>query len=357
MKRIQSLRPPLAAEGVDVFLSTCEFNIQYLTGFTGEDAALLVTAEETFLVLDSRFIEQAREDIPDFPVMARKGGLGSLVRSFAHERGLTVLGLEGNRLSHFAFARLAWDFGGETRALDNVVESLRSRKDPEEIEIMVRACAVAGQALVAAKEVMRPGVTEKDVSDRIEAEIRARGGYRTSFDISVLSAMRSSQPHGRPSLRKLMRGDPLLIDFGAFVDFYLSDLTRVYFVSSMDDWWKRIYSIVLEAQKRAIEAVRPGRPLKEVDLAAREHIEAEGFKDAFTHGVGHGVGREIHEPPGVGPRSEQIMEPGMVFTVEPGLYFPNRGGIRIEDIVVVEENGVRVLSDLEKGLGAAIVRD
>jgi Xaa-Pro aminopeptidase len=356
MERLGKLRSALAEQGVDLFLTTCEPNVQYLTGFSGEDAGVVVTAGAHYLVIDARFRDQAEESAPGFPLLPGRGTLEKKVADFARAEGLHTVGVEANRLTVAALGRLEKALGeGSVRPLEGVVERLRLRKDPGEIEAIERACSVAQTALERVKPVLRPGMREKDVADLIEAEVRAAGGARTSFEIAVLAGERSSQPHGRPSLRPLRQGEPLLIDFGAWVDFYLSDLTRVLFVHSIGEIWREHYTAVLEAQQKAIDAVRPGAPLREVDAAARRHLEDRGLGEAFFHAVGHGVGREIHEAPGVGAKSDAIMVPGMVFTVEPGVYFPGRGGIRIEDMVAVTEEGNRVLSHLAKDLDSAQV--
>jgi len=355
--RIDQLRLAMVREDVDLFFTQCRPNVQYLTGFPGGGGGLLVTDEEAFLLLDGRFTAQAAESVPGFPVLdARKPTLDS-VADFAARRGLRSLGIEADRMVQAHVQRLR-DLctGCEIRPLTGLVEGIRVVKDAAEIEALEGACAVAAEALAAVRPAFQPGRTEKEVEDLLEAAIRAAGGERSAFLTSVLAGERSAQPHGRPSDRRLRPGDVLLLDFGARVDGYLSDLTRVFLLPGADEEWKRLYAIVLEAQTRAIEAVAPGRPLADVDRAARETIADAGLGESFFHAVGHGVGRELHEAPGVRAGASEEMEPGMVFTVEPGVYLPGRGGIRIEGMVLVEETGCRVLSSrLPRGLDDALL--
>ncbi len=356
-RRIDLLRTEMAAAGIGAFFTCFEVNIQYLTGFTGEDAGLYVSRDEVRLIVDSRFKEQAAESVPGFPLLPRNGEYGKMADELSSAAGVREIGLEADRMCHRDFSRFSGLFKADSvRPLEGFVEKLRMRKDAGEVALIGKACSVAMDALDDVRRSLRPGVTEKDAADMMEAAIRRRGGAKSAFDMSVLAKKRSAQPHGRPSDAALADGDILLIDFGALVDSYMSDLTRVLFINRIDPFWKEVFDVVLTAQARAIEAALPGKPLSDVDRAAREYIESRGFGSAFTHAVGHGVGREIHERPAVGARSRDLMEPGMVFTVEPGLYFADRGGVRIEDMVVIEERGARALSRRETGFERAVVR-
>jgi len=231
-----------------------------------------------------------------------------------------------------------------------LVEGLRERKDAGEIKMIKTATATAERAFLRLKQIIEPGATEKEVADELEMLLRREGAGESSFPIIVAAGKRASLPHARPGEHRIRENEAVLIDWGARFNFYNSDLTRVIFMGKISKKMRRVYETVLEAQRRAIDVIRPGVEIKEVDRAAREYIVSQGFGLRFGHGLGHGIGLEVHEAPTIGPKSKGRLRVGMVFTVEPAVYIPGWGGVRIEDMVRLTRTGCEVISRLSKGL-------
>jgi Xaa-Pro aminopeptidase len=269
--------------------------------------------------------------------------------------GVQRLGFEGHDLTvatHTALAKVIEDSNGsgghELVPVDGVVEKLRAFKDPEELSLLTRAVEIADQALDRVAPTIAPGVLEKDVAWELEKSMREAGAEAISFDIIVGAGPNGALPHHRAGETVIADGAPVVIDMGATYEGYCSDLTRTVFVGEPDDKFREVYGTVLKAQLEAEERVRPGMTGAETDAISREIISDAGYGDNFGHSLGHGVGLAVHESPGVGPRSEDPLENGMVFTLEPGIYLSGWGGVRIEDMVVLENGRARVLSRAHK---------
>jgi Xaa-Pro aminopeptidase len=346
-ERQAALRAAIAAEGLDGLLVVHLANIRYLTGFTGSAGLLLVHAEATVLVTDFRYEVQApaeagdaaRVEVDQTSVWNRLGRvLGSLPQG--------AIGIEAHAMTVKDAERL----GGLTRSrvvpTTELVERLRAAKSPEEVSAIRAAASLAQDALAEVLPTVRAGQTEREIGATLEAALRRRGSEWHPFPTIVASGPRSALPHARTSPRAVQRGEWLLLDFGAQVDGYCADLTRTVVVGARADERQRtVYDLVRCAQRRALEHLRPGMTGREGDALARDIIAGRGFGEAFGHSLGHGLGLEVHEAPRLASTAEAVVPPHAVVTVEPGVYFPGWGGVRLEDDLYLGDEGPELLSD------------
>ncbi|WP_341473826.1 aminopeptidase P family protein [Desulfofundulus thermobenzoicus] len=348
--RIDRLRAKLAGEKVDAFLVLRPENRFYLSGFTGTAGALLVTPREVFFLADFRYVEQARSQCTRCQVVMFKDSLHELLRENLPRWGVFRLGCEGDYLTYKQFATFREKLEGITLVpLYGIVENLRQAKEEAELDIISRAVSIADLAFSHIMGLLKPGITEWDVALELEFFMRRHGASKNAFETIVASGPRGAMPHGVASHRVIQPGDLVTMDFGCQYQGYHSDITRTVAVGRSPDAHQReIYNLVLSAQRAALAAVRAGVKACDVDRAAREVIEGAGYGDNFGHSTGHGVGLAVHEEPSVSKKNENPLEPGMVITIEPGVYISGWGGVRIEDMVVVEEGGCRVLTGAPK---------
>ncbi|SFJ31724.1 M24 family metallopeptidase [Thermoflavimicrobium dichotomicum] len=352
-KRLKRLRAQMEQNGLEAILITRAPNRRYITGFTGSAGTVLVTANEAILFVDTRYTVQAKQQASSFKVIEYKRHM-DLIPTIAQEcRRLDVsnLAVEAEDLSYAQFNRLKDGCKGiQLTPTSFFVDKLRMIKDQEEIAIIRQAASIADQAFARILEEIRPGMTEKQVATRLEFLLREFGATSSSFDMIIASGKRSALPHGVASDKKLEKGDLVTLDFGALYNGYVSDITRTIMLGKPNDKQKEIYDTVLEAENRGIRAIQPGVSGVEVDAAARNYIISQGYGDYFGHGTGHGIGLEVHEGPYLSTQSEDTLVPGMIVTVEPGIYIPDFGGVRIEDDVLVTESGYEVLTHSKKEL-------
>ena len=353
--RLDRLRAGLDAAGCDALLVTHLTNIRYLTGFTGSAGMLLVGPDLATLVTDGRYEEQAAHELAgaEGSVTLAVGRTTDEQRAALVEQVPTTTGLEAEHVSWAAQARFAdeWFPGTTVVATTGLVEHLRAVKDDAEVAAIERACSVADAALASVAPLLEQSPTEVAFARILDAEVRAGGADDVSFETIVASGPNGSRPHHTPTDRTLERGDLVVIDFGALVDGYHSDMTRTIAVggrSALDSTQRRMLEVVGEAQAAGVAAVRDGAEARAVDAACREVIAAAGWGEAFVHGTGHGVGLDIHEDPRVSGTSAATLAAGHVVTVEPGVYLPGHGGVRIEDTVVVTPSGCRTLTRAPK---------
>jgi Xaa-Pro aminopeptidase len=326
-------------------------NVSYLTGFTGEDSYLLLSPKETLVLSDARFEEQLEHECPGLTCEIRRPPM-QMLQLLEKVLGATktrTLGLEANAITLDFHLKMVELFK-ETVFIPTVghVEQLREIKDKHEVEAIRKAVDVAQRAFAVVRASLRPDTSEKNVADELEHQIRTFGGLRSSFQTIVGVGPRAALPHGRPSDRKIGESEFVLIDWGARVGQYISDLTRVLVTGKIPPKLERLYGVVLKANEAGIAAIRPGALMKDVDAAARNVIVKAGLGKEFSHGLGHGIGLEVHESPRLAMDQERPLLAGMVITVEPGIYFPGWGGIRIEDDILVTKNGHEVLSTVPK---------
>lgn len=339
-KRREALLSRIDADGFLVFnLEGSDWvSMYYLTGFTGE-GGLLVTTDEALLITDSRYTEQAGREVPGLPLHPVKKNYEEEVAGAVKSLGIERLSLSTRRTSHYVVTRLGELTGVEIVPKEDPVGELRRIKDADEIARIREATRVTEESLSELLKEVKIGMTEHELALRLEWLMRTRGAEKVSFDLIIAAGKNSSLPHYKPGDRSLREGDLLLCDIGARVNHYCSDMTRVFSVGEPSSKAKELYDLVLHANRAGVAALKAGASGVEVDAAARQVIDAAGHKEHFGHGLGHGVGLEVHEGPRLSPLSKDEMEPGMVVTVEPGVYLPGFGGVRIEDLLVVTADG------------------
>ena len=353
-RRLKSLAEKLQEQELDALLVSSPENRRYLSGFTGSAGYLLMTADQAVLATDFRYVEQAGRQAPDFRVERIAGGPGWLP-SLAADIGAKRIGFESDHLTvagHSTFVKAVEESSPADRPAllptTEVVERMRAIKDKDEVGLLKKAVEIADEAIEQVRRSIEPGVTEAEVAWELEKAMRDRGAESASFDIIVGAGPNGALPHHRADDTEIQGGEPIVIDMGAIYLGYCSDLTRTLVLGDGDETFKTVYQTVLDAQIAAEEQVRAGMTGEEVDAIARDVIADAGYGEHFGHSLGHGVGLAVHEFPRVGPRSQDRIEEGMVFTVEPGIYLSGWGGVRIEDIVVLENGRAQVISRASK---------
>jgi Xaa-Pro dipeptidase len=338
-ERRDRLRAALTDAGHEAALVTRLVNVRYLTGFSGSNGALLVTPTDAVLATDGRYVTQSAAQAPDVEVVVDRAVAVALVREAAR-RGIGRLAFESHDVTVDLHGELGSAGGSiELRSLGQEVEKLRVVKDDAEIAAVAQACAIADRAFAELLSTLRPGRTERDVAAELESRMRAHGADGPSFETIVASGPNSAVPHHRPSDRELGAGEFLKLDFGALCAGYHSDMTRTVVLGPIADWQRELYELVASAQAAGRAAVASGASGDAVDTAARSVIEEAGRGEQFVHGLGHGVGLEIHEAPSLAHGSASVLDASMIVTVEPGVYLPGQGGVRIEDTLVVPAAG------------------
>lgn len=315
-------------------------NLRYLSGFTGSSAYLVVTPTHAWILIDFRYLDQVAAECPDYEVVRHGPSVGTSIAEICKNHRISVLGFEADKVPYQMWHNWNEEIPVVWHPLQNLVEDLRLIKSAEEIAILREAARIAGESLL---EVLSNAVgsSEIDLALALEMTMRRNGAESLGFSTIVVSGERGALPHGHPTERRIRSGEMVTIDFGAQVQGYKSDETLTVGVGTPPDAMRKIYDIVAEAQALGIAAARPGATGRDVDLAARSFIERAGYGEAFGHGTGHGVGLDVHEHPyaSPNPRAEQVLVPGMTLTVEPGIYVPGLGGVRLEDTLVITEAG------------------
>jgi len=343
----------MANRELDAVLISQPENRYYLSGFDGSAGYLLVTSELATLATDFRYTEQAGRQAPDYDVFQISGGMSSWLPEMAAGLAAGKLGFEAGHIS-FATHRQLAEILGEGRPdltltpQEGLVESLRAVKEPSEVDLISRAVKMADSAYDRVADNIRPGISEKGIAWELERLMRESGSQAVPFDIIVASGPNAALPHHKPSDRAVEAGEPIIIDMGARVDGYCSDLSRTLCLGTPDDTFRRVYDTVLEAQLAAIDGIKEGMTGHEADDLAREVIRQAGYDEAFGHALGHGVGLAEHEEPRLGPNAAGTLDANMVFSIEPGIYVPGWGGVRIEDLTIMENGRVRILSRARK---------
>ena len=354
-KRIEQLREYMKKEKLDAVLIGSEANRKYLSGFTGSNAMLYISFNKMVLVTDFRYLEQVAKEAPDFTCIdqGQKGLLATTV-AIAKEEGVKRIGFEAQHVTYSSYLELSQHSAFEWIPTTKSVENLRQIKDEEELEKLRKAEAIGDMAF---KEVIpfiearwKEGLTENEVTLQLEQSMRRHGASGLSFASIVAAGAKSSLPHAHPGEEKLQAGDFVVMDFGCIYEGYCSDMTRTIVIGEASEKHLKIYETVLRAQKAALDGIRVGMKGCEVDAIARNIIKEAGYGDYFGHGLGHSVGIEIHENPRFSVLDQTEIKPGMVMTVEPGIYLPGFGGVRIEDMIVVTESGIENFTHSPKDL-------
>jgi Xaa-Pro aminopeptidase len=350
--RVERLRAGLDAAGCDALLVTKLVNLRYLTGFTGSAALLVVTPAALVFVSDGRYRDQARDQLAAAGIEAHIEISNTEQRELVAAAAVahTRIGVEADHVTWAQQRRYAseWFPQATVVATEGLVEALRIGKDDGEVARIEAAALVADHALASVRARLGEGVTEAEFALELDSAIRRFGASGNSFETIVGSGPNGAKPHARPSARRIEPGDLVVIDFGAVVDGYCSDMTRTVVVGDASPTQRRMLEVVAAAQQAGVEAVAGGVAVRDVDAACRRVIGEAGWAEAFLHATGHGVGLEIHEPPRVGATADATLAAGHVVTVEPGVYLSDLGGVRIEDTVVVTEQGCRPLTHTAK---------
>lgn len=356
--RQKNVRDAMKELKLDGMLLTHPPDLSYLTNFTGEDSVGLITDKDFYLVTDFRYQEQASTEAGWLKLAIREGKMAETLAKTLLNAKVQRVGFEANYTTfgqiHAVDHAVKEDKGGdglELLPLQDVMSNIRKVKDDNEIDLIRKSVGVAEEAYEAVRSEIKVGRSENELAGMLILELRSRGATDSSFPVIVAAGTNSSLPHYRPGEREVLvqRDQPLLIDWGAVYRGYCSDLTRTLMVGRVTTRIRQIYKAVLEAQEAAIAFLRPGVTTMQADRVARDVIERAGFGDHFGHGLGHGIGREIHELPTMRKTGgEEELRPGMIVTVEPGIYLPGEGGVRIEDDVLITHSGCEVLSSLER---------
>ncbi|MCX8177632.1 MAG: Xaa-Pro peptidase family protein [Candidatus Bathyarchaeota archaeon] len=354
MKRIEILRQSCLDKGFDGFLVANEINILYFSGAPGASCLLVPDGGESILYVYGVNYEQVKAEAKGFRVELVKREENLMAKVAEHVRALGIRRLAFDTLNVESYRAISRKLRGaaKLKPQGSIVWSLRRIKDMDELELMRRAAELACEGMKTAQEVLRPGMMEYEVAAEIEYAMRNKGSWGTAFETIVASGARSAYPHGGCVDRKIQAGDLVVIDIGASYRHYRSDMTRTFVAGEPSSKQKQLYELVKLAQEKAIKAIKPGVKAGDVDAAARSVIEKAGYGENFVHGLGHGVGLEVHEPPTISPQSMDKLESGNVVTIEPGIYLVGFGGIRIEDMVLVGEFNAEKLTDDFYGLEA-----
>ncbi len=350
-KRKEKVKKIISSLNLDAIVFTSLENIRYLCGFTGSDGLLLFTQNDTFFLSDSRYWIQAEQEVKDARIIKYKKKIDGIC-SLILDLRLKTLGFESNSITFSFYNSLFKKLKENIKfiPLEDEIKNLRAIKDDTELNLIKTSINISSKAFEHVIGMIKEGISERDIAIEMEFYMKKNGAHAVGFDIIVASGKRSSLPHGRASNKPIEKGDLILIDFGAGFGGYYSDQTRTIIFGKATDEHKKIYNIVKDSLKKAIDYIRPGISIFKLDEIARSHIISYGYGDYFGHGLGHGIGLSVHEDPTINWENNDILKEGMVFTVEPGIYIPEWGGIRIEDMVLVTSNGSEILTYLPKEL-------
>jgi Xaa-Pro aminopeptidase len=350
MDKLQKLRSHFEKMGVDAMLITSTYNRRYMTNFTGSAGVVLITDEQALFITDFRYIEQATKQCIGFSIIKHGPSIVEAIANQVGKLGIKKLGFEQDYLSFATYSAYKDALKAELVPISGIIEKLRLIKTESEIKILKEAADIADAAFKHILDFIRPGLTELEVSNELEFFMRKAGATSSSFDTIVASGYRSALPHGVASDKVIEKGDMITLDYGAYYKGYVSDITRTISVGEPNPKLKEIYEIVLEAQMRGVEGIKPGMTGKEADALTRDYITEKGYGEYFGHSTGHGIGLEVHEGPALSFKSDIKLEPGMIVTIEPGIYIPGLGGVRIEDDTMITVNHNELLTHSTKEL-------
>ena len=347
MARINRVLEIMAREQIDCVIIKDVTTIRYLTGFSGDSSLLYMDRKKGVLITDGRYTEQAKNEVKFFQVLEYTGSIWAAAAELA--KGANVIGFDGGCYTYSDYMELK-ELTGEVYMQSIDLSGIRMIKDKKELDMLLKAASIADEAFIKLLDDIKPGRTERSLAGRLEYYMRALGSEKTSFDTIVASGARSALPHGMASDKVVEIGDFITFDFGAVYQGYHSDMTRTVVLGMATPWHKEIYTVVEEAQRKGVKAAKVGMTGRELDAIVRDAIAQTGYGDYFVHGLGHGVGLEIHEMPNINKKGNIKLETGMIFTIEPGIYIPGKGGVRIEDTVVLTDEGAQPLNGVKKQL-------
>ncbi|MGP7816209.1 aminopeptidase P family protein [Niallia sp. 01092] len=350
MEKLKKLRNALIEANVDGIVITSKFNRRYISNFTGSAGVVLISGEDAKFITDFRYMEQAANQCEGFDIVQHTGPIYKEVAEQAKKLGIKKLAFEQDHMTYTEYKIYENTVKAELVPVSGIIEKLRLIKSAAEIKILKEAAEIADAAFTHILDFIRVGKTELEVSNELEFFMRKAGATSSSFDTIVASGKRSALPHGVATDKVIETGDFVTLDYGAYYKGYVSDITRTIAVGNPDDKLKEIYNVVLNAQLKGMEGIKPGLTGIQADALTRDYISAKGYGAYFGHSTGHGIGLEIHEGPGLSYRSETVLEPGMVVTVEPGIYIPGLGGVRIEDDIIITDDHNEALTHSTKEL-------
>ncbi|WP_010238040.1 M24 family metallopeptidase [Clostridium arbusti] len=348
--RIKKLRKSMELRGLDAVLVIGDPNRNYLSGFTGDESFSIITEEKALFITDSRYTQQAKNEVKDYEVLEYKGAFPDFFSDTIKKLNVKKVGFEDNVVSYNLFSQFSSKTEAELIPMGGIIEEIRLIKDEGEIKSIRNAASIADKAFSHMLKFIKAGMSEKEIGLELEFTMKKLGAKDLSFPSIVASGVRSSLPHGKATDKIVEKGDFLTLDFGCIFEEYCSDMTRTVAIGEPNDKLKEIYNVVLKAQEDVLKFIKPALNTKDVDSVARDYITKKGYGSYFGHGLGHGVGREIHEAPRLSPMSDVVLKEGMIVTDEPGIYIPNFGGVRIEDLVLVTKDGCEALSKSPKNL-------
>lgn len=349
MTRISKVREILNQKHLDAIIILSDYNRRYLSGFTGTSGALVISKDEQYLITDFRYIEQASSQAKDFAIINRTNSIIEEVKNLLHDKQYDDIGFEGHDVSYDTYVEL-----NKSRltliSISNAVDKIREVKDEEEIALIKKAATIVDDTYDYILTIAKAGMTEKELKAKLEAKMLELGAEGPSFNTIVASGYRGALPHGVASDKVIEQGDMVTIDFGAYYNGYCSDITRTFAIGEPDPKLKELYNIVLKSQLKAIEEIKPGMTGKEADALARDYLESQGYGKEFGHSLGHGIGLDIHEGPMLAKTVNNKLQVNNCVTIEPGVYIDGLGGIRIEDDILITENGCEVFTKCTKDL-------
>lgn len=348
MIKYEKVNALLNNRNLDALLIMSDYNRRYLTGFTGSSGAVIMTKDEKYLISDFRYKAQGRQQAKDFEFVLQDKALLDFIMEFMEAKSFESVGFEGEHVNFNTFDRLDSTF--DLVPLTGEIEKIRMYKTSDEVDLVKRACNIADETYEYILKYIRPGMSELEVRNEVENYMRKLGAEGSSFDMIVASGWRGALPHGVASEKTIESGEMVTLDFGAYYQGYASDITRSFGVGSVSEEMERIHDIVLKSQLASLDEIRPGMTGREADKIARDIIQNSGYGANFGHSLGHGLGLEVHEMPGLSKSSDLKLESGMIVTVEPGIYVDDVGGVRIEDDCLITENGLEKLSHSSKEL-------
>ncbi|MGK7377749.1 M24 family metallopeptidase [Planococcus sp. 1R117A] len=348
--KLQKLRTEMEQQQLEALLITSQYNLRYLTEFTGTAGLALVTQNKAYFITDFRYTEQAGSQVKEFEVVQAKTNLLEEAAEIAKNLAVKSLAFEKDYVTYASFLEYQAKIEADLKPISGLIEKIRMIKTPEEVSILKAAAKIADDAYEHICKFIKAGQTELEISNELEFFMRKQGATSSSFDTIVASGLRSALPHGVATDKKIGNGDFITLDYGALYNGYISDITRTVAVGEPSSKLKEIYQIVLDAQVMAVEKIGPGMTGIEADAIARDYIKSKGYGEAFGHSTGHGIGLEVHEAPGLSFKSPTVLEAGMAVTVEPGIYLPGIGGVRIEDDILITESGNERLTHSTKEL-------
>jgi len=349
LNRIEKLKSALKTKHLEAIIVLSDYNRRYLSGFTGTSGALIITNSEKLLLTDFRYIEQATDQAAGFKVIKQQGQLIESIKSTLEDLNVQNVGFEGNLVSYDTYLQLSKSYISLI-SISGLIEKIREVKDEQEIANIQKAAQIVDDAYEYILTVAKAGMTELELKAKLESKMLELGSEGPSFNTIVASGVRGALPHGVASDKVINQGELITLDYGAYYNGYASDITRTFAIGEPDAQLKEIYNIVLQANLKGIEAAKQGITGKELDAVARDYITEKGYGEAFGHSLGHGIGLDVHEGPNLSKKSESTLELNNCVTIEPGIYLDGIGGVRIEDDILITENGCERFTKSSKDL-------